>query len=294
MLTASCLHYQKQTHLDTQPGQRHNTTGYLLSGLAIAGVHAVGFQEKAVLTAAWPEYQRKRARPALLTSQCDSYVENQSISQKERNLRDYAFWNVFILDVVSILLLVIPLNSQLRAIAAGRQPMLTSEPEIVYPEIDAGLDSTPWFAPFNHLSSMSVTGTRSMRSTVFHWQAKLMVIACSILETLYSPGSRNSRSEAGMTRISLALESWYRELPVKPVESSPLPHVILLHMTYDLLAIFVHRPFYRSSLPDSSAKCDAAALSIIRLLQVWPMTYLARLMRSCFTILTRSNMAIII
>lgn len=146
--------------------------------------------------------------------------------------------------------------------------MLSTRPEISYPQIDPAIDSTPWFAPIAHLPSISITGTRSFRSTCFHWQAQLAVIACSVLETLYSPGARAARNEAGMTSIASNLEAWYRDFPLTPADNTPLPHILLLHMTYHLLTIFVHRPFYRSSLPNSSEKCDNAALSILHLLQV--------------------------
>ncbi|WWD16938.1 hypothetical protein CI109_101370 [Kwoniella shandongensis] len=178
-----------------------STSGYLYSAMAIGGVHALGLNV------------------------------NGHITDKERNLRDSAYWTVFIQDA-------------LRAIAAGRQPLLLQS-DIPYPAINHDVDNTPWLAP------------PMLSSSIF----------------AYSPRGNGTRTEEAAVHLSQQLESWYHQFPLSPPEASPLPHVLLLHMTYNLLMIFVHRPFYRSSEHDSDQKCDRAAKSILNLLQLFDNTH---------------------
>nr|XP_031859424.1 uncharacterized protein CI109_005068 [Kwoniella shandongensis]KAA5526496.1 hypothetical protein CI109_005068 [Kwoniella shandongensis] len=244
-LFANCAHAIRipPTERSPSPGDRQSTSGYLYSAMAIGGVHALG-----------------------LNVNCDSYVAKGHITDKERNLRDSAYWTVFIQDA-------------LRAIAAGRQPLLLQS-DIPYPAINHDVDNTPWLAPpmlsssiFASRPGVTTNGWKSMRSTSFHWAARLAVLGCTVLETLYSPRGNGTRTEEAAVHLSQQLESWYHQFPLSPPEASPLPHVLLLHMTYNLLMIFVHRPFYRSSEHDSDQKCDRAAKSILNLLQLFDNTH---------------------
>ena len=85
----------------------------------------------------------------------------------------------------------------------------------------------------------------------------------------YSPlHTEESRSDASASLLSQRLEEWNASQPFQP-QSTPLPHVILLHTTYHLTMVFVHRPFYRSSqIARSREKCDTAASAILQLLEV--------------------------
>ncbi|KAK8864738.1 hypothetical protein IAR55_001994 [Kwoniella newhampshirensis] len=217
----------------SSPGERQSTSGYLYSAMAIGGVHALGLN-----------------------------INVSHITNKERNLRDSAYWTVFIQD-------------SLRAIAAGRQPLLVQS-DIPFPTIDQEVDDVPWIAPpmiscSTHAArpGANINGWKSMRSTTLHWSARLAVLSCTVLEALYSPRGNGSKTEEAAVDLSQRLELWYAQFPLRPPEATPLPHVLLLHMIYNLLTIFVHRPFYRSSLSSSSEKCDQAARSILHLLQLF-------------------------
>lgn len=68
------------------------------------------------------------------------------------------------------------------------------------------------------------------------------------------------------------LQNWYRSQPVPQPLSYPLPHVLLLHMTYQLVLMYLFRPYYRSTLGGLEAPpselCDAAAENTLLLLRV--------------------------
>ncbi|ORY25475.1 hypothetical protein BCR39DRAFT_471392 [Naematelia encephala] len=240
-LFANCAHFLRLSTSKDGMGlrMRHHATGYLYSGMAVAGVHALG-----------------------LNISCETLVSRWEVSKKESGLRDHAYWTVYLLDVI-------------RSLAAGRQPMLSESSSIAPPLIDTSTDAVPWLCPSARTTEgqhgISASGIASMRSTTFHWSAKLAVICRDVLDTLYSPRSTATRSHAAAQALSTRLSDWRGALPpqIQSGGSTPLPHVILLHMIFYLCMIFVHRPFYRSAMPSSTEKCDDAALSILGLLQLF-------------------------
>lgn len=131
---------------------------------------------------------------ALAHPQCENYASGMHITSRERSARDYAFWTVYVQDGVSKQ--AVPqwsLTIQLRALAAGRQPMLRDAFNVPFPQIDPEMDGIPWTSPrplpspgdlpgISHGSSLA--GHKSMRSTAFHWMARLAVINRTVLETL--------------------------------------------------------------------------------------------------------------
>ncbi|WWD04681.1 hypothetical protein V865_002752 [Kwoniella europaea PYCC6329] len=241
-LFSTCLHFVRMSSSENtlNAGQRQFATGYLYSGMTIAGVHALG-----------------------LNINCAEYVSKGLISEKERNLREYAFWTIYVFDT-------------LRALAAGRQPMFPDQTEVPVPTVDPAMDDTPWIAPTTPIGSG--IGVRSMRSTTFHWMAKLARICRSILENLYSPASRSTpaRQDEIIDTVSLKLDDWYKRFPLRPIEITPLPHILLLHMYYHLSVIFVHRPFYRGHRMESAQRCNTAAVHILELLHIFKRTHQIR------------------
>ncbi|WVF66758.1 hypothetical protein IAT40_001500 [Kwoniella sp. CBS 6097] len=241
-LFSVCAHYNRTSVASigsdkARFGDRQNATGYLYSGIAIAGVHALG-----------------------LNLDCQSYVARGQITEAERHDRISTFWTIYVQDVF-------------RALANGRQPMLPEASAVPLPHIDPALDQVPWKAPSAPLSAtqptmpgMSVHGLRSMQSTSFHWTVKLAIICRDILDKLYGPNSRGGRDLDTATGLLRQLESWYSQLPLHPADATPLPHMIHLHAQYHLCIIFVLRPYYRSSSPAWASKCDQAAMSILALL----------------------------
>jgi len=153
--------------------------------------------------------------------------------------------------------------------------MLLEIIELRSPAIDPLIDDLPWFAPtrLDNLNTASLNGSKSHYSTTFHWTARLIVLCRTIMDNLYSPWSRATRSEQTLHEVSHQLDSWYSQFPLSPAHRFPLPHILLLHMIYHLMVIFVHRPFYRSSSVSSAGKCDQAALSILQLLQLFDHTH---------------------
>nr|XP_019012570.1 uncharacterized protein I206_02065 [Kwoniella pini CBS 10737]OCF51351.1 hypothetical protein I206_02065 [Kwoniella pini CBS 10737] len=246
-LHATCVHFVRGSSMEQSmnQGQRQVATGYLHSGMAIAGVHAVSNSVR-----------------------CADYVSRGLISEKERNLREYAFWSMYISDI-------------LRALAAGRQPMFESPTEVPMPTVDLTMDDTLWISPSIPSSGVPTSynpngiGVRSMRSTTFHWMTRLACICRSVLETLYTPAIR-ARQEESLDAVSRKLDDWYRQLPLRPVELTPLPHILLLHMYYHLTVIFIHRPFYRGHRPESAERCNQAAISILDLLHIFKRTHQIR------------------
>ncbi|KAL7421439.1 hypothetical protein Q5752_004325 [Cryptotrichosporon argae] len=231
-LFANCMHFLRSSTQDPPGGKgRQFATGFLLSGIAIAGLHSLG-----------------------LNINSEAFVSRGRITERERRLRDDAFWNVYMQDT-------------LRAVAAGRQPMLPEQAAISLPLIDPAADAVPWRAPAGE--GQLCTGQPSMRSTCFHWTARFAVECRAVLETIYSPRARGRRHEAAVDKITARLKTWFRGLPLQPAAAMPLPHILMLHMYYHELLIFVHRPFYRSSLRASAGYCDEAAVAIFELLQLY-------------------------
>ncbi|OWZ44649.1 hypothetical protein C356_03258 [Cryptococcus neoformans c45] len=242
-LFSNCAHFVRLSTCENQfnLGDRQHATGYLYSGMAIAGVHALG-----------------------LNLNCENYVRRGQMTPDERNLREYAFWTTYLQDTI-------------RALAAGRQPILVETSNAPFPQIDSVLDDVLWSSPTVPLSSvtplspgLSVSGLRSMRSTAFHWMARLAVISRSVLETLYSSSNGESTKEESAWDLLQQLETWHDRFPLAHSDMNPLPHVLLLLMTYHLVVIFILRPFYRStSTPIPAQKCQQAAQSILYLLDLF-------------------------
>ena len=83
----------------------------------------------------------------------------------------------------------------------------------------------------------------------------------------YSPHTVQPVGE-GISTLTFELEAWNPPAPLSDAELAPLPHVILLHLTYHLTVIFAHRPSYRGPSRLSARKCDVASSGILKLVMV--------------------------
>lgn len=91
----------------------------------------------------------------------------------------------------------------------------------------------------------------------------------SLMSVRYSSSNGESTKEESAWDLLQQLEAWHDRFPLAHPDMNPLPHVLLLLMTYHLVVIFILRPFYRStSTPIPAQKCQQAAQSILYLLDV--------------------------
>nr|XP_031861566.1 uncharacterized protein CI109_002792 [Kwoniella shandongensis]KAA5528638.1 hypothetical protein CI109_002792 [Kwoniella shandongensis] len=198
---------------------------------------------------------------------CEPYVKRGRMSEQELLLRDAAYWAIYLQDI-------------LRAIAVGRPAFFaSSNPPIPYPKIDRNLDIQRWTVPVSSHWAHSdlqnngrVNGLKSMQSTIFHWTCKLGALLAGVLETLYSPVSDSETHIQSVKHLGPRLEAWYAAQPTPNPASLPLPHVLLMHMTYHLTTIFLYRPFYRDDIndePSPAERCNRAAKNILNLLQLY-------------------------
>jgi hypothetical protein len=112
----------------------------------------------------------------------------------EQNLRDSSFWSIYITDTVSLsprteVPCLKPDLFQIRAFAAGRQPMLLDTTLAALPHIDPSIDDQVWTLPKDQtglwrLEAYGMVGQRSLISTTFHWTARLAIICRSVLDAL--------------------------------------------------------------------------------------------------------------
>jgi hypothetical protein len=90
----------------------------------------------------------------------------------------------------------------------------------------------------------------------------------------YSPRSEisPSRRDQSVYTLTRQLEKWHHAQPIQHPETQPLPHILLMHMLYQLTTIYLHRPFYRSSAgrgPSPAERCDSAAEQVMVLLKLF-------------------------
>ncbi|ORY28952.1 hypothetical protein BCR39DRAFT_533268 [Naematelia encephala] len=233
----------------SEPPMGHASYGYMNFGSAIALSQVLG-----------------------INVPCGWYVAHLQVTAEEKRLRDNAFWAVYLYDI-------------LRSIAAGRPPLIGT-PVIDLPEIDEETDTFPWTAPSWHRDATTtmgytLNGLPSLRSTVFHWSVKLAKIYAEVSVTLYPTAEPNSKQEERAQELSVQLRKWKEDLPssISRPETCPLPHILILHMVYRLITIFLYRPFYRTDMtasPSPAHKCNQAADRIFQLLRLYELYHSLR------------------
>nr|XP_018263490.1 uncharacterized protein I303_03359 [Kwoniella dejecticola CBS 10117]OBR85648.1 hypothetical protein I303_03359 [Kwoniella dejecticola CBS 10117] len=231
-----------------QPPKGSHDFGYTYYGMTVAMIQVLG-----------------------LNINCEAYVLQGRMTQAELDSRNAAYWAAYMYDL-------------LRSISAGRNPMIsTPHPDIHLPSIIAETDNAPWYMSASAIGQETrlghtLNGVKSMRSTSFHWTARLGCLLSKVVHALYSTKVEiNTSKDSVVHQISGDLDRWYTEQPFPDPKTLPLPHIILSHMLYHLTRIFLFRPFYRSTFDNSASRmspspaeqCDGASRSILELLKLY-------------------------
>ncbi|WVQ76303.1 hypothetical protein IAR50_005968 [Cryptococcus sp. DSM 104548] len=224
--------------LNVRKDNSARNSGYIYYGMAFAAGQALG-----------------------INLNCDHLVRSGQITYDEWELRNNTYWTIYQQDL-------------LRAIAAGRPPMLAAQPEIAFPTINSSADASIWYTrkPKDHQAGLA-NGLPSMTSTIFHWSARLSCILRKVMDThLYSGKGEPQGSDSRILAIAHELDRWHKEQPFQQPLSHPVPHLLVSHMMYHLTTIYLFRPYYRSQLdivPLPAARCDNAARAITELLRAY-------------------------
>lgn len=219
----------------------NSEVGYLYFGMTIAAVQTLGLNVNSAL-----------------------YVTQGDMTFEEQAARDTALWTVFLQDV-------------LRAIGVGRSALMPNMSGTSLPPIIDAIDSEPWVLPSSLSVSatpalMRLNGVPSTRSTVLHWSARLGLILRAVIDTLYSAKTNNDHRSAPPPSLTRRLDSWQKQVPIADPTSRPLPHILIMHLFYNLVCIYLHRPFYRTNIPrasPSAERCDRAANNILSMLKLY-------------------------
>ncbi|KAL7421185.1 hypothetical protein Q5752_004070 [Cryptotrichosporon argae] len=224
--------------------------GYVFFGLVNTMVQVVREVLAACHAACHAAYHNFADQHLCLNLDPDACVKRGEMTSAERDARSAAMWSMYLQDV-------------LRAIAAGRPPILPELAGMPLPRIDAAVDAEPWVLPtyvslFVSPRTAALSGLPALASTCLHWSAELGVILRCLLDTLYSPKSDSGRSLTPPSRLDPATHA--------------LHHVLVMHLTYHLITIYLHRPFYRTAAhppSQSAAHCNDAASMMLDLLKLY-------------------------
>ncbi|QRV81677.1 Fungal specific transcription factor domain [Ceratobasidium sp. AG-Ba] len=152
------------------------------------------------------------------------------------------------------------------------------------PSVDSELDAQPWPADPSDKATESRYQPK-ITTLVFLESCKLLVIGTRIVEATYVSGE-DSSSDGVALSLHLQLDTWFNNLPERLLvwarSSNPLPYVIVLHICYWWLLIYLHRPFYNrnqgseASIPTANLSvkmCDRGAHKIVQLLRMFGEQY---------------------
>ncbi|KAK8845357.1 hypothetical protein IAR55_006070 [Kwoniella newhampshirensis] len=156
---------------------------------------------------------------------------------------------------------------------SGRPCMTNSHSDIPLPSIETATDDETWpyVGPGN-----PINGAKSMRSTVFHWSARLACILRQVVDIALSTDNEYVDRDSRVEGLLAKLESWYRDQPFRQPKSHPVPHILMMHMVYHLTVIYLLRPYFRAALsidPSPAQRCEQAADAITELLTVFDGTH---------------------
>ncbi|OCF34037.1 hypothetical protein I316_04383 [Kwoniella heveanensis BCC8398] len=192
--------------------------------------------------------------------QCGHLVESGQITPQDQALRSSSYWTLFQQDV-------------LRAICAGRPFMLRATSDIHLPLIHPDADQEPWISPF---PSGSANGYSSLRSSVFHWSARLACLLRQVVDIALSTDNEGTNRDLRVSDLLADLDAWQRDQPLPDPKSHPVPHLLVMHMLYHLTYIYLLRPYFRAPLeivPSAAQRCELAADEILELLRTFDRTH---------------------
>ncbi|KAG9090104.1 hypothetical protein FS749_000812 [Ceratobasidium sp. UAMH 11750] len=188
----------------------------------------------------------RAARVFILSDDRESDVNEGVMGLPQSISRDWHFWSAFSHDKVM-------------SIEYQREyDMPIPHSRVNLPSVDAELDNQSW--PLESPATPPGTTSPSKLTTLaFHESCKLMIITTHIIDVMHHRGS-NTLEEQMIINAHLRLDTWFNNLPenllVWARSTSPLPHVIVLHICYWWLLIVLHHPL--SEPKDQSPERDPA------------------------------------
>ncbi|UPX18840.1 Nitrogen assimilation transcription factor nit-4 [Ascochyta rabiei] len=193
-----------------------------------------------------------------------------AIDETEEDARRITFWGCFLFD-------------KCWSNYLGRMPQLANN-IITVPKFDVfpGEDAETWSAYTD--SGISQAHSQPSRTRAVALQiSKLCEISSDLMQFFYNPidmdKAKGKQAELKkLSEIHMRLETWRRELPkeLEPKEGG-LPHMLVMHMFFQLLYIHLFRPFLKYN-PDNSPlppnvsprkQCTQAAAMISKLLRLY-------------------------
>ncbi|KAG9082234.1 hypothetical protein FS749_007012 [Ceratobasidium sp. UAMH 11750] len=209
----------------------------------------------------------RAARAMVSVGQRAQWVSQGIAGYPESTMREWHFWSIFAQDKVM-------------SLDFGRTPgMPIPHAGINLPLVEPELDSQSW--SMNPTDTIAVSKDQPKLTTLaFFESCKLLVIATRMLKATLSP-ERNLQGNAATLNLHLQLDTWFNNLPegllIWAHSVSPLPHVIILHICYWWLLIYLHQPFYHIQSSDGSPPamnlslqmCDRGAHKIVQLLTIF-------------------------
>ncbi|KAF2129497.1 pathway-specific nitrogen regulator [Dothidotthia symphoricarpi CBS 119687] len=195
---------------------------------------------------------------------------NDAIDENEEDARSITFWGCFLFD-------------KCWSNYLGRLPQLPNT-IITVPkfEVFPGEDAETWSAITD--SGVSQAHSQPSRTRAVALQiSKLCEISSDLMNSFYNPidmdKAKGKQAELKkLSEIHVRLETWRRELPkeLEPKEGG-LPHMLVMHMFFQLLYIHLFRPFLKynpnnSPLPANVSPrkhCTQAAAMISKLLRLY-------------------------
>ncbi|KAI8942435.1 Nitrogen assimilation transcription factor nit-4, variant 2 [Plenodomus lindquistii] len=195
---------------------------------------------------------------------------SDAIDEKEEDARRITFWGCFLFD-------------KCWSNYLGRMPQLPNA-ILTVPKFDVfpTEDAETWSAVTD--SGLSQAHSQPSRTRAIALQiSKLCEISSDLMKFFYNPTDidKTKGKQAELKKLSeihVRLETWRRELPkeLEPKEGG-LPHMLVMHMFFQLLYIHLFRPFLKykpnnSPLPSHVSPrklCTQAAAMISKLLRLY-------------------------
>lgn len=212
----------------------------------------------------------RAARALILSSDSEPWENEGFLAFPESLNRDWHFWSAFAQD-------------KIMALDYERDyDIPIPRPSISLPSVDVELDKQPWLGELAQTSPHNGSPP-NMTTRTFLETCKLLVISTRVIDIVHRQ-ALTTPEERTIINTHLQLDTWFNGLPedllVWARSTSPLPHVIVLHVCYWWIIIRLHQPFYhkaqepeqdpRMPITDLSIKmCDRAAHKIVQLINMF-------------------------